>query len=178
MMNSGQNSNSESHFIDASNLEEQRNQRREFIITALSAVGITLSAGALSATLASCEQDVVKPQTPTSEKVDFITTDVPILANVGGALKRTIGTNLRKVIIVRSDASKFIVFDEKCSHQGCPVNLPEGDYSTLWCGCHFAEFDLKTGAQVVEPQTAGNRGPLTVIPSSFNSTTGVLTITL
>lgn len=177
-MKSGQNSNYESNFIENLNLEEHRNQRREFIITALSAVGITLSAGALSATLASCEQDVVKPKTPTGEKVDFVTSNVSELANVGGALKRTIGANSRKVVIVRSDASKFIVFDEKCSHQGCPVNLPEGDFSTLWCGCHFAEFDLKTGAQVVEPQTAGNRGPLTVIPSSFNSTTEILTITL
>jgi nitrite reductase/ring-hydroxylating ferredoxin subunit len=177
-MKSSQNSNSESHFIPVNEQEAHSLQRREFIITALSAVGITLSAGALSATLASCEQDVVKPKTPTGEKVEFVTTNVPELANVGGALKRTIGTSSRKVIIVRSEATQFIVLDEKCSHQGCPVNLPEGDFTNLWCGCHFAEFDLKTGAQVKEPETAGTRGPLIVVPSTFNNTTGVLTITL
>jgi nitrite reductase/ring-hydroxylating ferredoxin subunit len=48
---------------------------------------------------------------------------------------------------------RYYVFDEECTHEGCP--LPDGilEGNVLTCACHGSQFDVTSGEVVSGPAT-------------------------
>ncbi len=153
-------------------------RRREFLLNAAASFGVVLSAGALASLLAGCESDTTKPST-TGQTVQFDVSTEPALANVGGIVKRTFGSNNggMPVFIVRTGETSFVVLSSRCTHEGCPVGLPQQPNGKLVCPCHNAEYDPQTGTQTKPPADTGPTGPLQRFPASFDPQTNILTIT-
>jgi Rieske Fe-S protein len=91
----------------------------------------------------------------------------PSLANVGGIAR--VDTGCTPVAAVRTGASTFAAFSLICPHFGCTVGI---NGSSFLCPCHGAQF-ASSGAWIGGQRTSS----LTSLATSFNSTTGVLTIT-
>lgn len=90
----------------------------------------------------------------------------PALANVGGIAR--VDTGGTPVAAVRTGASTFSAFSLICPHFGCTVGI---NGSSFLCPCHGAEF-ASSGAWIGGQRTTS----LTSLTTSFNATTGVLTI--
>jgi cytochrome b6-f complex iron-sulfur subunit len=58
-----------------------------------------------------------------------------------------------KVLIVRTSGDSVKAFNAACTHQGTPVNPPEG--GTITCPNHGSQFDASTGALKRGPATVG-----------------------
>jgi len=91
----------------------------------------------------------------------------PELANVGGIAEVDNGGT--PVAAVRTGASSFAAFSLICPHFGCTVGI---NGSAFLCPCHGAQF-ASTGRWIGGQQTTN----LTSLGTSYNATTGVLTIT-
>lgn len=63
----------------------------------------------------------------------------------------------RSIVVHRIAASRFVVLDTTCTHQGCQVNL---NASSLKCPCHLAEFDLTDGSNTLAPSGSPQVQPL------------------
>jgi Rieske Fe-S protein len=140
--------------------ERAGTSRREFIATsAASAVAALLvaacggSAGAAAIT------------GPVSLSVQV--SNYPALANVGGIAEVDNGGT--PVAAVRTGASTFAAFSLICPHFGCTVGI---NGSAFLCPCHGAQF-ASTGTWIGGQQTTN----LTSLGTTYNATTGVLTIT-
>jgi nitrite reductase/ring-hydroxylating ferredoxin subunit len=53
-------------------------------------------------------------------------------------------------LLVRLDESRFIAFEQKCTHLSCPV-IPHVQEGRFHCPCHNASFDLVTGRPLAGP---------------------------
>lgn len=94
--------------------------------------------------------------------------DYAALANVGGIARVDQGGGV-PVAAVRTGASTFAAFSLICPHFGCTVGITGASFQ---CPCHGAQF---SSAGV---WTGGQRtSNLTSLATSFDATTGVLTIT-
>lgn len=58
-----------------------------------------------------------------------------------------------KVLIVRTSGDSVKAFNAACTHQGTPVDPPEG--GTITCPNHGSQFDASTGALKRGPATVG-----------------------
>ncbi|GIV51319.1 MAG: hypothetical protein KatS3mg054_0703 [Chloroflexus sp.] len=153
-------------------------RRGEFLLSAAASIGAVLSASALASLIAGCESDTTKPST-TGQMVQFDVSTEPALANVGGVVKRTFGSNNggMPVFIVRMGETSFVVLSSRCSHDECEVGLPAQQNGALVCPCHRAEFDPKTGTQTKPPSGRGPTGPLQRFSATFDPQTNILAIT-
>ena len=154
-------------------------ERRAFLLNAAASLGVVLSSSALASLLSSCENDTTKPST-TGQKVEFDVTSEPALAQVGGIVKRSFGSNNggMPVFIVRTGETSFLVLSSRCTHDGHEVDLPQQAGGKLVCGLHFAEYDPRTGAQTKPPSgRSTTTGPLQQFPATFDANRNILTIT-
>ncbi len=147
-------------------------ERREFLWTAASLLGLGLCLPAVLNILQGCSSETKQPS-ETGETVELDISTVPELQRVGGAVKRTFGNHNggRPVLIIRLSETEFIVLSTVCTHQGAEVNLPRGGVIT--CPHHGAEFDPASGAVRKGPATQ----PLRRFPSQYDSARNVLRIT-
>lgn len=159
-------------------------QRRSFLLKAGSLLGISVCAGSMATFLNSCETDENKIVNAAGTVTVNIATETG-LQNKGDGIKKTLtGYNGDKpVIIVKTGDSSFMVFSSVCNHSQCIVSAPKTnnaniicDFSDNKCG-HNAHFNPTTGLQVIGPNGGAATGGLTVISSSYNATTKILTIT-
>lgn len=151
--------------------------RRDFIATAAKTVGITLCGLALGSLVQSCEDDGVRPANadPTGQVVDLDLLTEPDLAAIGGAIKRTFGTNNNgsPVIVIRLEADKFVAFSAVCTHQGAIIGLPRPGSNVMVCPKHEEEFLVTDGS----PQTDTAPRPLQAFTTQYNASQNTLRIT-
>jgi Rieske Fe-S protein len=142
--------------------EQSGTSRREFITTAaasaVAALLVTACGGASGST-------GVVDTGPISLSVQ--TSGYPALANVGGIARVDNGGT--PVAAVRTGASAFAAFSLICPHFGCTVGI---NGSAFLCPCHGARFASR-GAWTGGQPTSN----LTSLATSYDSATGVLTIT-
>jgi Rieske Fe-S protein len=168
------------HFLFFRSMAGRCNQqRREFLLDAAASLGVILSSSTLASVLASCESDTTKPSATTGQKVEFNVSTEPALANVGGVVKKTFGSNNggMPVFIVRTGETMFVVLSSRCTHQGCEVDVPQQPGGKLVCPCHLAEYDPQTGTQTKPPSGSGPTGSLQRFDAQFDPQTNILTIT-
>ncbi|HEY8851475.1 MAG TPA: Rieske (2Fe-2S) protein [Gemmatimonadaceae bacterium] len=91
----------------------------------------------------------------------------PALANVGGIAEVDRGGT--PVAAVRTAANSFAAFSLICPHNGCTVGI---NGSSFYCPCHGARF-AASGAWTGGQPTSN----LASLATSYDATTGVLTIT-
>lgn len=53
-------------------------------------------------------------------------------------------------LLIRLDATRFVAFDQACTHLSCPV-VPEPEVGKLHCPCHQGWFDIETGRPLAGP---------------------------
>ena len=61
------------------------------------------------------------------------------------------------LIAVSVVAGELHAFDAKCPHAGCSLADGALDERTVTCACHFAQFDITTGAVLAGPTRSGVR---------------------
>jgi len=150
--------------------------RRIFLQRALTAAGLTLSAGAINTILTSCENDETPPTPPVDPSgVVVRIADYPELSGPGTIVTATIdevdlGT---PVFISQVDVATFAVFSTTCTHAGCQVSLPFTPGQDCFCPCHASQFSPTTGAVTRGPATSNLRA----FASTYNATLGTLTVT-
>jgi len=90
----------------------------------------------------------------------------PALANVGGIARVDNGGT--PVAAVRTGTNTFDAFSLICPHNGCTVGISGSSFA---CPCHGARF-ASTGTWTGGQRTSN----LTSLGTSFDATTGILTI--
>jgi Rieske Fe-S protein len=67
-----------------------------------------------------------------------------------------------EVVITQPEAGDFKAFTAICTHQGCTVTEVA---DTIKCPCHFSEFSIDDGSNVVGPNdtAAGSVAPLAAV---------------
>ena len=63
-------------------------------------------------------------------------------------------------VAVANVGGTFHAFDDTCTHEDCSLADGDLDQHKVICPCHFAEFDVRTGAVLAPPATV----PLKVYP--------------
>ena len=144
-----------------SNRESDGATRRTFL---LGACGV-LAAGLGTALLPDDAQAATGIKRKANGQVEVTVAKVRGLSKVGGAV--LLG-NVKDIptAVVRTGASSYRALNLRCTHQGVPVALQNGQWS---CPAHGSQFDLD-GAVTNGP---ANR-PLAAVPSRFAN--GVLTV--
>ncbi|HEV7838568.1 MAG TPA: Rieske (2Fe-2S) protein [Gemmatimonadaceae bacterium] len=141
--------------------EQSGTSRREFI-----AASAASAVAALLVTACGGGTDTTGVNTgPLSLSVQV--SSYPALANVGGMAQVNNGGT--PVAAVRTGASSFAAFSLICPHSGCTVGITG---SSFYCPCHGARF-ASTGAWTGGQRTSN----LASLTTSYDATTGVLTIT-
>ena len=72
--------------------------------------------------------------------------DIPI----GGATVFSFPEAHDRCILVRTGASDFVAYSNKCSHLSCAV-VPDVKSGRLLCPCHHGSFDLMSGRPLAGP---------------------------
>ncbi len=104
--------------------------RRQF----LRAAGRVLLGGAL----ADCRRGTAAPSPSGRER----SVDVSALVADGQSLvTRERGPDGAPILVVRSSAQSYAALSMQCTHEGCPLNPPSGEF--LICPCHGSRFDLQ-----------------------------------
>lgn len=145
--------------------------RRVFLRLA-SLFGISAGSSILSSFFTGCESDTTK-STDDTYQLDIST--IESLAETGGTAKVSVGDNNngRKVVVIRSGSSEFVVMTSVCTHQGCEVNLPDEKSGNLFCPCHNSEFSVNDGKVLKGPAES----PLRTFDNRFDSGKNTLSIT-
>jgi thiosulfate dehydrogenase [quinone] large subunit len=115
---------------------------------------------ALTALFAACGDSPVEPP---SGQIVVKVSDFPGLATMN-QLVLVDGRRAAK----RTGASSFVAFSRLCTHEGTPVDVSG---SGFFCPNHGSQFD-NDGQVTVGPATQ----PLATLATSFDATTGTLTI--
>jgi Rieske Fe-S protein len=134
--------------------------RREFLATSAASAVAALLATACGGASGTTGVDTG----PVSLSVQV--SGYPGLANVGGIARVDNGGT--PVAAVRTGASTFAAFSLICPHFGCTVGI---NGSSFLCPCHGAQF-ASSGTWIGGQRTTN----LTSLTTSYNATTGVLTI--
>jgi Rieske Fe-S protein len=135
--------------------------RREFLASAVGAAGLVAVAGCGDGFVSPLVTQAVLPPGPLTITV----ADFPQLATPG-VLVQVLN---EAVAVKRVDAASFKAFSMVCTHQGCLVEITNGQQFD--CPCHFSRFDSE-GAVVRSPATR----PLPQLPTSYDPATDQLTI--
>ncbi|TAL69434.1 MAG: hypothetical protein EPN82_06260 [Bacteroidetes bacterium] len=153
---------------------DYKSGRRNFLIQTGSIIGITIAGTLITGLVTSCE----KNESPViaNVKKDIDVTQYPELLNDYEGVKikyQNLNENM-PIMIVKLPGTNYIVFNTKCTHQGCEVELPDAGSKTILCACHGSFFNEDDGVVLNGPATTN----LTVMPSSFNASTNILTVTI
>jgi Rieske Fe-S protein len=140
--------------------ERVSTSRREFIATSAASAVAALLVSACGGASGTTGVDTG----PVSLSVQV--SSYPALANVGGIARVDNGGT--PVAAVRTGASAFAAFSLICPHFGCTVGI---NGSSFLCPCHGAQF-ASSGTWIGGQRTSN----LTSLATSYNATTGVLTI--
>jgi Rieske Fe-S protein len=140
--------------------EQSGTSRREFI-----AASAASAVAALLATACGASGTTGVNTGPVSLSVQV--SNYSTLANVGGIAEVDRGGT--PVAAVRTGASSFDAFSLICPHNGCTVGISG---SSFVCPCHGARF-ASSGAWTGGQRTSN----LASLATSYDATTGVLTIT-
>ncbi|GJG89472.1 hypothetical protein tb265_46530 [Gemmatimonadetes bacterium T265] len=137
--------------------------RRAFLSQAALAAAYATAAAALAA----CGAGGDGPTSPGSITPTALSVaSYASLGAVGGVTTLTISGV--PIVVVRTGASSFLALSRVCPHQGTTVNVVSGGF---YCPNHGAQFNT-TGTW-----TGGQRASnLTSYPTSYDATTGTLTI--
>lgn len=151
--------------------------RRDFLKKGLVFTGIGISIPAVSL-ITSCERTETAPIG--DDYIELNLSDYPGLTNIGGAIRKDFenANSGYPIIIIRKTEFEFLAFSSRCSHQGCIVNLPTKDGSTLECFCHGAKFSSIDGSVVGGPNDGQSINPLTSFHTDFDYYKEVLKILL
>lgn len=63
-------------------------------------------------------------------------------------------------VAVGNVGGTFHAFDDTCTHEECSLAEGELERTVVTCPCHFAQFDIRTGAVLAPPATV----PIKVYP--------------
>lgn len=140
--------------------EKAGTSRRDFIATSAATAAAALFLAACGASNATGVNTG-----PVSLSVQI--SNYPALATVGRIARVDNGGT--PVAAVRTGAGTFAAFSLICPHFGCTVGV---NGSSFLCPCHGAQF-ASTGAWIGGQRTTN----LTSLNTSYNATSGVLTIT-
>lgn len=146
--------------------ERARGVDRRTFMTGSAIAAVT----ALLATASGCaggDATTAPPVNPGSANLSVTVANYPALATVGG-IARVDSGNGTPVAAVRTGATTFAAFSLICPHFGCTVGITGPSFQ---CPCHGARF--AASGQWTGGQRTGN---LTEFPSTYDATTGVLTI--
>ena len=112
--------------------------RREFVCgtaRALAAGVVTVAAAPL---LASCGGHAGRDK-PRAFEATF---DVSALNADGASLVTASGgVDGARILIVRAASRRYLGLSLLCTHEGCPLNPPDG--ALITCPCHGSQFDLE-----------------------------------
>lgn len=149
--------------------------RRMFLFQATSSIGLLLTAPVIASIVSGCETD--ETTAPDVTGLTLTVSDYPELSDVGGIATVTLEglNNDDPVFISRIDVNTFAVFSAICTHQGCQVFDTDQQSDSVECPCHNARYAKADGSVVQQPDS-GSATDLPRFPSSFNSSTGILTI--
>lgn len=149
----------------------QDDNRRDVLCKILSFAGIC-ALGTASAIFPGCESTSMKS---TNKGETFDIGSAPELANVGGSVKETFGTNNGglPVMIIRKATNVFVVLTTVCTHQGCEVDLPLSAGANIQCPCHGSKFSSADGSVV----SGLANSPLRKYIAEYDAKTNILTIT-
>jgi Rieske Fe-S protein len=75
---------------------------------------------------------------------------------VGGSRIFSYPSEHEPALLVRLDESRFVAYDQRCTHLVCPV-IPQVEAGRFYCPCHEGSFDLVSGRPLAGPP----RRPLT-----------------
>jgi Rieske Fe-S protein len=148
-------------------------ERRVFMKKAAFIIGSGALFPIIPSLITSCQQT----ESPTGTGGGSATaniSDMPELANIGGAAKRSFSgkNNDMPVIIIKTAQDQFLSLSSTCTHQGCEVNLPAEGSSIIECPCHGSQYSKQDGSVVRGP--ASRR--LQRFDNTFDSTSKILTI--
>ncbi|MFZ9869707.1 MAG: ubiquinol-cytochrome c reductase iron-sulfur subunit [Candidatus Kapaibacteriota bacterium] len=149
--------------------------RRRFLFQATSSVGLMLTAPMIASIVSGCETD--ETAAPDLSGLTVVVADYPELSVVGGITTVILEglNNSDPVFISRIDVNTYAVFSAICTHQGCQVFDIDQQADSVECPCHNARYAKSDGSVVQQPDS-GEATDLPRFPSTFNSSTGILTI--
>ncbi|MCX7736387.1 MAG: Rieske 2Fe-2S domain-containing protein [Candidatus Kapabacteria bacterium] len=147
------------------------NNRRNFIKTVSSALGVGLVFIPLSQFLSSCEHQ--EPTGVKSKELIINLNQYPSLNEVGKFQKIT--ENNLPIVIIRKSQTEFLVLSLICTHQGCEVDVPDSN-NVLNCYCHNSKFSANDGSVMKGPDDGSNIASLKKFQNTFDSNTNQLKI--
>lgn len=77
-------------------------------------------------------------------EIPIMLIDTPELEQVGGAYRLEIVDLDKDILVVRTDAEKYVAVDIKCTHKGCQVSYKQdmAKPPAFECPCHGSKFDM------------------------------------
>jgi Rieske Fe-S protein len=69
---------------------------------------------------------------------------------IGGVVSFSYPEAHDSCLLLRTDATNFLAFSQKCTHLSCAV-VPQSDRGRFFCPCHEGSFDLNTGTPIAGP---------------------------
>lgn len=153
---------------------DSKSGRRQFIIQSGTLLGIGIMGTVVPGLLSSCQRNEGPVNAGVKKEIDV--TQYPDLQMDLGAVKETfqgLNENL-PIMIVRISEGNFVVFNTKCTHEACEVDLPDSAIGTILCSCHGSFFNQTDGKVLNGPATKD----LVRFPSTFDPLTNILTVTI
>ena len=155
-------------------LTENKSGRRNFLIQTGSIIGFTIAGTFISGLISSCERNESPVRANVKKDID-ITQYPELQTDYEGTKIKFKGLNENMpIMIVKLPGTNYIVFNSKCTHQGCEIDLPDGGSKTILCGCHGSFFNEEDGVVLNGPATTN----LQILPSVFDAATNILTVTI
>ena len=140
--------------------------RRDFLTTATGGVVVAIATACGDGQLSGVSRSVPRlpPNQPPSDKVSIVVANFAQLANVGVLVKVS-----SFYAVKRTGADTFDAFSMACTHEGCLLDITNGQQFD--CPCHFSRFS-NDGAVLQGPATR----PLQKLATSYNPATDTLTV--
>ncbi len=165
-------------------MENNKNEnRRDFLKSAGTLMGLGLCGCLVSSILTACDKDeeITAPAKPTGDYPMIKIADFPELANVGGLVKTKNFLDkdgkpkilARAVFIFRIATDKFISLDSLCLHKSADVELKSGE---LVCSLHSAKFDKNDGKTLDNGFAGETVPPLSIFGNIFDPINGTLKV--
>ncbi|MBI5325828.1 MAG: Rieske 2Fe-2S domain-containing protein [Ignavibacteriae bacterium] len=148
--------------------------RRSFLIQTGTILGIGIAGTVVPGLLSSCQRNE-SPVISTVQKEIDVTQYAGLQTDYEGEkiLFKGLNENM-PILVIRKSEGNYIVFNTKCTHQNCEIDLPDSGSKTILCGCHGSFFNEEDGAVLNGPATTN----LQILQSSFNAATNILTVTI
>lgn len=70
------------------------------------------------------------------------------LSDLDVGASRNFSVNGTDLVLTRTSETEVVAFDAECTHEGCLTGPRDG---VIFCDCHSAEFDTRTGEPLAGP---------------------------